>query len=266
MLEMILWVALALIALWYVTSEYKTGRSRKARGKGETEIRVINLTGKPVEIKDLITNRGRIYDTVVPPDGGGSPKILTSCNGVLPIQKISVGWPGQIVTTSESTKSNPPVMFHKSTDCPLLVMVYAYEDQSGQVAILVTSLVGMIMSTLWCSETGGIYIVSEHLRKFQLSSYEYERLGRPPLTSVPCSFLKAIPDGEGSYTHEQDYPSGLYEHQTVRCSKTGNIYLLHGGFKLHFSSFEIYQAFGSPAYREVDCTILESIPSGRDII
>jgi hypothetical protein len=48
----------------------------------------------------------------------------------------------------------------------------------------------------------------------------------------------------------------------IRCDRTGAIYKIENNQKRPFTSIEIYQSYGSPTWKSIECALIDAIPTG----
>lgn len=63
-------------------------------------------------------------------------------------------------------------------------------------------------------------------------------------------------------TEKVSLPAGIVEGSVIRCNKTGAIYKIENSARRHYSTWDVYAKAGKPAYVNVDCAIVDSIPEG----
>jgi hypothetical protein len=82
----------------------------------------------------------------------------------------------------------------------------------------------------------------------------------PPMMATPAG-AASVPVA-ATAAQGGGYPGGLAEGAVVRCAANGAIFRLEGGQRRHYPSWEVYVALGKPASQNVDCALLDAIPTG----
>jgi len=60
-------------------------------------------------------------------------------------------------------------------------------------------------------------------------------------------------------------PAGITNGMVVRCPTTGAISMVKDGKLSHYATWAVYAAAGKPAFVDVSCDLLASIPKGPDM-
>lgn len=122
-----------------------------------------------------------------------------------------------------------------------------------------------------CPTSGYIYRIEKTYKKRRFPSDEvYNQLGAPVYKEVDCELLEKIPDGPEYTVDDKDlitefvyeYPEGVESGDIIKCSKTGNVYLVSNKTKRKFPDSDLYEKYGSPKFKVLSCDLIKSIPDG----
>ena len=60
-------------------------------------------------------------------------------------------------------------------------------------------------------------------------------------------------------------PAGINNGDNIHCTTTGEISHVQDNLRRHYYTWADYEKYGKPAYKVVDCAVLESIPKGANM-